>query len=166
MNENDSPQLYTTISSPVGELLLVGDERALRGLYLQHGPHPAAIEPGWRAASEPFADVCAQLDEYFAGQRHEFELELEPSGTTFQRRVWSALESIPYGTTETYGELARRLGVPRASRAVGRANGRNPISIVVPCHRVIGTGGNLTGYGGGIERKRTLLELEGSLLAA
>ncbi len=152
--------VYTTIESPVGELLLVGDERALRGLYMQKGRTRATVRPEWTRADAPFRAVREQLDEYFAGTRTSFELPLELEGTSFQRLVWRALQEIPYGETTSYGELARRIGRPSASRAVGAANGSNPISVVVPCHRVIGSDGTLTGYGGGIERKRYLLELE------
>jgi methylated-DNA-[protein]-cysteine S-methyltransferase len=109
---------------------------------------------------DPLREARRQLEEYFAGERREFSLTLEPAGTDFQRRVWQALRGIPYGATMSYGELARRIGNPRAVRAVGLANGANPISIIVPCHRVIGADGSLTGYGGGLERKRFLLALE------
>jgi methylated-DNA-[protein]-cysteine S-methyltransferase len=127
---------------------------------MQEGRTAASINPEWRSADEPFADVRRQLCEYFDGERDAFDLPLEMSGTPFQRRVWQALQQIPYGETTTYGELARRMGRPAASRAVGLANGRNPIAVIVPCHRVIGSDGSLTGYGGGLERKRLLLDLE------
>jgi methylated-DNA-[protein]-cysteine S-methyltransferase len=153
--------LYTTTESPVGELLLAGDAERLRGLHMQGGRRPAAVAADWKRADEPFAAVREQLGEYFAGERTEFDLPLAPLGTPFQERVWDALSRIPYGRTASYGEIARGLGDPGASRAVGLANGRNPISIIVPCHRVIGTDGKLTGYAGGVERKRFLLELEG-----
>jgi methylated-DNA-[protein]-cysteine S-methyltransferase len=152
--------LYTELDSPVGELLLIGDGERLRGLHFQRGRRPVAVGAGWRRAERPFAAARRQLDEYFAGERSAFELPLDGAGTPFQRRVWAALAAIPYGETVSYGELARRIGRPAAVRAVGMANGRNPISIVVPCHRVIGADGALTGYGGGVERKRYLLELE------
>jgi len=115
---------------------------------------------GWEPADTAFAAAVDQLEEYFAGQRTEFELELELAGTPFQRRMWSALMTIPYGQTRSYGEIAMQLDAPGASRAVGLANGRNPIAIIVPCHRVIGANGKLTGYGGGLSRKRALLDLE------
>lgn len=115
---------------------------------------------GWELADTAFGAAVDQLEEYFGGQRTEFELELELVGTPFQRRVWSALMTIPYGQTRSYGEIALQLDAPGASRAVGLANGRNPIAIIVPCHRVIGANGNLTGYGGGLSRKRALLDLE------
>ena len=152
--------LFTTVSSPVGELLLAGSERGLLGLWMQKGAVRRTPGKGWVRDDAAFTEACAQLDEYFAGERREFDLELDPVGTPFQRRVWRALGEVPYGTTVTYGELAERLGRPRAARAVGAANGLNPISIVIPCHRVIGASGALTGYAGGIERKRTLLGLE------
>jgi methylated-DNA-[protein]-cysteine S-methyltransferase len=152
--------LYTRMDSPIGELLIVGDGRALHGLYMQEGRTAAAVRPEWRRADEPFAEVRAQLSQYFDGDRQCFDVPLALTGTPFQRRVWQALQRIPYGETTTYAELARRVGRPSASRAVGLANGRNPVAVIVPCHRVIGSDGSLTGYGGGLERKRLLLELE------
>lgn len=152
--------LHTTIESPFGELLLVGDERVLRGLYMQAGARPKRIAPGWRHAEEPFAAAREQLDQYFAGDRVRFDLPLELAGPEFERTVWDALTGIPYGETATYGEIARRIGYPDAARAVGSANARNPVSIIIPCHRVIGADGSLTGYGGGLERKQFLLEHE------
>ena len=152
--------LHTTIESPVGELLLVGDERRLRGLYMQGGRRAARVAPGWKRADEPFDAVRDQLGEYFAGERTGFDVPLAPLGTPFQEQVWEGLRRIPYGRTASYGDIARGIGHPSASRAVGMANGRNPISIIVPCHRVIGSDGRLTGYAGGVERKRFLLELE------
>ena len=151
---------YTGTQSPIGELLLVGDGHALHGLHMQEGRTSVAVDPAWRRADEPFADVRRQLSEYFDGQRIDFDVPLAMAGTQFQRRVWDELREIPYGDTTTYGELARRLGRPSASRAVGLANGRNPVAVIVPCHRVIGSDGSLTGYGGGLERKRLLLDLE------
>jgi methylated-DNA-[protein]-cysteine S-methyltransferase len=152
--------LYTTIDSPLGELLLLGDGDALRGLYMQEGRRPATVGPEWRREPGAFAAADAQLHQYFAGERSAFELPLEPVGSPFQLRVWAALGEIGYGETLGYGELARRIGQPSAARAVGAANGANPLSVVIPCHRLVGAGGALTGYGGGIERKRLLLELE------
>lgn len=152
--------LYTTIDSPIGELLLLGDGDALHGLYMQDGRKPRTISPSWEATAAPFADVTAQLEEYFAGRRTTFDVPLAAEGAPFERQVWHALEEIPYGETVSYGEIARRVGQPTAARAVGLANGRNPISVIVPCHRVIGANGALVGYGGGLERKRLLLELE------
>ena len=157
---------YSTFKSPVGELLLVGDDDGLRGLYLpdhKRGPHVAA---GWRRDDGKLAAVRAQLAEYFAGDRTDFDLPLAPAGTPFQLRVWEALKQIPYGETRCYGDLAKQLGRSGAARAVGAANGRNPISIVVPCHRVVGAGGALTGYAGGVVVKRTLLDHERRSLSA
>ncbi|MGH2903359.1 MAG: methylated-DNA--[protein]-cysteine S-methyltransferase [Solirubrobacteraceae bacterium] len=152
--------LYTTIASPIGELLLVGDGVTLSGLYMQDGRKPRPIATTWTESAAPFAEVTAQLREYFAGERTTFEVQLAPPGAPFELEVWRALREIPYGETVSYGEIARRVGQPTAARAVGTANGRNPIAVIVPCHRVIGADGSLTGYGGGLERKRLLLELE------
>jgi methylated-DNA-[protein]-cysteine S-methyltransferase len=152
--------LHTTVDSPIGDLLLLGDRHALRGVYMQAGRKPVRVSDSWHAADEPFAEARKQLEQYFAGERTAFDLPLAAEGSEFERRVWRALEEIPYGETESYGEVAERIGTPGSARAVGWANGRNPISIVVPCHRVIGANGTLTGYGGGLERKRFLLELE------
>jgi methylated-DNA-[protein]-cysteine S-methyltransferase len=152
--------LFTTISSPLGELLLRGDGERLHGLHMQAGKRPLAIEPQWTEAPDAFASVTNQLEEYFAGERTAFEIEIELQGTPFQRTVWAALREIPYGETIDYGELARRVGNPAAARAVGLANGRNPVAVIVPCHRVIGADGTLTGFGGGLLNKRLLLDLE------
>jgi len=152
--------LYGGVESPIGDLLLLGDGRALRGLYMTGGRRPVRIDSAWERCDEAFAAVRVQLGEYFAGERTRFDVPIEMEGTRFQRRVWRELEEIPCGETISYGELARRVEQPSAARAVGLANGRNPISVIVPCHRVIGANGNLTGYGGGMERKRILLGLE------
>jgi methylated-DNA-[protein]-cysteine S-methyltransferase len=160
--------LYTTVDSPIGELLLLGDGHALHGLWMLDGPASAVARPGWERAGGPFEDARAQLGEYFAGRRLAFDLPLAMAGTPFQRHVWRALLDIPYGETTTYGELARAVrpaGGWQAARAVGAANGRNPIAVVVPCHRVVGADGSLTGYGGGLRRKRLLLDLEAATLA-
>jgi methylated-DNA-[protein]-cysteine S-methyltransferase len=151
---------YTHVDSPIGRLLLVGRPGVLTGLYVadhERGPVP---EPTWTEDAGPFAAVVAQLGEYFHGRRTEFDVALAPSGTPFQLAVWAALQEIPFGETVGYGELAGRIGRPNASRAVGAANGRNPISILVPCHRVIGADGSLTGYGWGTARKSWLLDHE------
>jgi methylated-DNA-[protein]-cysteine S-methyltransferase len=151
---------YCEISTPVGRLRLSGDEEGLRGISFQNRFRPVEIAEDPEQAREPLREVIAQLEAYFAGERRGFDLPLAPEGTPFQREVWSALLAIPYGETVSYGELARRLGRPNASRAVGAANGRNPIPIIIPCHRVIGADGSLTGFGGGLAIKRRLLELE------
>ncbi len=152
--------LYTTIDSPLGELLLLGDGAALHGLAMQAGSKPRTVHPGWQWEPTAFTAEVRQLHEYFNGERMSFELELEPRGTLFQRRVWDALLQIAYGETMTYGELAGRIGSPTAARAVGAANGANPIAVIIPCHRLVGASGALTGYAGGVDRKRALLELE------
>lgn len=162
-----SSSTHTTMDSPIGPLLLTSDGTALTGLYMDVPDRPPAGGPAARGGSTgepvawPLPDVIRQLDEYFSGERHTFDLPMRLDGTAFQKIVWEALLEIPYGATWSYGELARRIGNPKASRAVGLANGRNPISILVPCHRVIGADGSLTGYGGGVERKRWLLAHEG-----
>ena len=146
----------TTIDSPVGPLLLTSDGTSLTRLLFDAEPDPVwSTEP-----CEVLDRAVAQLREYFAGERTDFDLPLDPAGTPFQKATWMALRDIPYAQTINYGQLAGRVGNPNASRAVGLANGRNPISIVVPCHRVIGANGSLTGYGGGLDRKRLLLDLE------
>ena len=146
------------MESPIGTLTLVKTDGVLSGLYMGH-PDLRNEQLGPRVDSG-FADVVGQLDEYFERKRTAFTVPLAPSGTTFQQRVWSELQNIPYGKTRSYLELAQAIGKPSAMRAVGAANGRNPISIIVPCHRVIGSNGTLVGYGGGLERKRFLLDLE------
>jgi methylated-DNA-[protein]-cysteine S-methyltransferase len=153
---------YTNIPSPIGELLLTTDGEAISGLYIQDGL--AAVEPdaGWRRDDGAFADARAQLGEYFAGERAEFDLPLAPDGTEFQRRVWDELRAIPYGETRSYAEIAREVGRPQAVRAVGTANGSNPLAIVIPCHRVIASDGSLGGYGGGLALKAKLLAMEQS----
>ena len=153
------------IDSPVGPLLLAGTAQALIRVHFQAGPCPLRPAKEWRHASAPFVRVHAQLIEYFRGARRTFELPLAPGGTPFQLRVWRALATIPYGETLSYGELARRLGLTGGARAVGLANGANPLPIVVPCHRVIGSDGTLTGFGGGLHIKRSLLALEGAACA-
>jgi methylated-DNA-[protein]-cysteine S-methyltransferase len=149
--------------SPVGPLTLVSENGALVALYMdrqRHAPPPETLGEAADGASPLLGEAASQLKEYFAGQRTEFELPLTLIGTPFQRRVWAALRDIPYGETISYGQLADRIGKPSAARAVGLANGRNPIAIIVPCHRVVGADGSLTGYGGGIERKEHLLGFE------
>lgn len=161
--------IYTTFDSPIGELLLAGDDGGLRLLSMQAAPRPRRIGRDWRRADQAFAATRAQLEEYFAGARREFDVELSLHGNPFELRVWQELCEIPYGETVSYGEIARAIGAPSAARAVGLANARNPVALIVPCHRVIGADGGLTGYGGGLERKRYLLDLESgvhSLLSA
>jgi methylated-DNA-[protein]-cysteine S-methyltransferase len=152
MNEHT---IYTQMNSPIGELLLFGDGHALQGLYMGGTPGPS-----WQRDDDAYKEARAQLREYFAGTRTEFDLDLDMRGTDFQRKVWDALLTIPYGETRSYGEIARQIGRPDRARAVGAANGQNPVAVIVPCHRVIGSDGSLVGYGGGLERKRLLLDLE------
>jgi methylated-DNA-[protein]-cysteine S-methyltransferase len=152
---------YTSIASPLGDLLVTRDDIGITGLYLPTGRHVRTpIDPAWTRDDAAFDDARTQLDEYFAGTRTEFELPLHPIGTAFQQQVWTALLDIPYGQTATYGRQAAAIGYPDAARAVGAANGQNPISIVVPCHRVVGANGSLTGYGGGLPAKQWLLSHE------
>jgi methylated-DNA-[protein]-cysteine S-methyltransferase len=153
---------YGFMDSPIGDLLLIGNGTALTHLYMQKHKYGFLPQPQWRRDDAVFTEARRQLDAYFGGELQAFDLPLAMSGTDFQLKVWQALCTIPFGRSESYGELARRIGAPHASRAVGLANGRNPISIIVPCHRVIGADGSLTGYGGGLERKRWLLAHEAS----
>ena len=156
---------YTTLDSPVGKLFLTSNGEAIIELFMEKhkgGPKPIG---DWRRDDALFREAADQLRGYFAGELTEFDLRLATGGAPFQQRVWAELQKIPYGSTISYGELARRIDSPKASRAVGAANGSNPISIIIPCHRVIGSNGKLTGYGGGIERKKFLLEFEAETLA-
>jgi methylated-DNA-[protein]-cysteine S-methyltransferase len=152
--------MYTIVQSPIGELLLLGDGEVLHGLYMQAGRKPVRMRAAWQRDDSALADAREQLAEYFAGERTSFDLPMQLNGSAFQRNVWHALTAIPYGQTISYGELARRIGRPDLARAVGTANGQNPIAVIVPCHRVIGSDGKLVGYGGGLENKRLLLDLE------
>jgi methylated-DNA-[protein]-cysteine S-methyltransferase len=154
--------LFTYHNSPLGPLLLTGDRQSLTGIYLPQQKYYPTLGPGWEEDSDadPFDATRIQLDDYFAGDRHSFDLPLAPVGTDFQHQVWHLLRHIPYGQTRSYGDLAQDLGLPGGARAVGAANGRNPLSIVVPCHRVIAASGALTGYAGGIDRKQWLLRHE------
>lgn len=154
------PTRFTVVPSPIGELLVSGDGEAITGLWMESGAHPGAGTTGWLRDDALFGEARRQLGAYFAGELREFDLPLAPAGSRFQRQVWEALLTIPYGATRTYGAIARQVGRPDRARAVGAANGRNPISIVIPCHRVIGAGGELVGYGGGLPRKAWLLNLE------
>ena len=151
---------YTYMKSPIGRLLLAGDEDGLRLIGFPEGKMVIEPEADWIESRRTFDEAIRQLEAYFSGERREFDLPLLPQGTPFQLRVWAQLREIPYGETISYGELATRLGNPKASRAVGMANGRNPLPIVVPCHRVIGSSGKLTGFGGGLPTKAALLGLE------
>ncbi|MEU6275287.1 methylated-DNA--[protein]-cysteine S-methyltransferase [Streptomyces populi] len=160
--------VYTTMDSPLGRLLLVGEESAtarggtaLAALSVPDQKHGAVVQEGWHEDADAFREIVSQLRSYFDGRLTAFDIEYVPSGSDFQRRVWKALETVPYGTTVSYGEVAARIGASRAAvRAVGTALGANPLLIVRPCHRVIGASGSLTGYAGGLERKRRLLDLE------
>ncbi len=160
MTTSSTNRVTTTVDSPVGPLTLVAAGGALVGLYMHEQRHAPQTEESTRGTTSLFGDAEHQLAAYFAGRLTAFDLPLSPMGTPFQLKVWAALREIPYGETWSYGELAARIGQPGASRAVGLANGRNPIGIVVPCHRVIGANGSLTGYGGGLARKQQLLALE------
>ena len=166
------PTTFSRFPSPLGELILTASDTAITGIYFPTLDHIPQDRAGWLEddgsghghTGALLARARQQLTEYFGGSRTGFDLPLDPIGTPFQRRVWQALRTIPYGTTTSYGELARRLGDVRATRAVGAANGKNPIPIIVPCHRVVGAKGELTGFGGGLDRKRWLLEHEGALM--
>jgi methylated-DNA-[protein]-cysteine S-methyltransferase len=152
---------YSLLETPIGTLLIAGDEQAVRRIDFPKDGKPGTPQPEWTESSRgPVGQAMRQLREYFAGKRADFDLPLAPEGTEFQRTVWRNLQDIPYGETISYGELAKRVGNPKASRAVGAANGQNPIPIVIPCHRVIGANGKLTGFGGGLPTKEALLALE------
>jgi methylated-DNA-[protein]-cysteine S-methyltransferase len=156
---------YGYIDSPLGQLFVQGERQIVTGLYMPQHKGWYGPEESWQESDAPFLAVRQQMAEYFAGQRQEFDVPLKLAGTPFQRRVWRELTRIPFGKTITYAELAQRIIRPKGSRAVGHANGRNPISILVPCHRVIGAGGKLAGFAGGVEVKRWLLEFERAALA-
>lgn len=151
---------YCYLDSPIGQLLLAGDATGLSLVGFPKGTMRHEPAPGWEYDASPFADACQQLGEYFAGERRSFDIRLRLTGTDFQLRVLEELQRIPYGETVSYSDIARRIGRPRAMRAVGAANGRNPIPIIIPCHRVIGRSGELTGFGGGLDTKAALLRLE------
>lgn len=153
--------LYSIAPTPIGDLILLGDGVALTGASFPEGRKAPVLDEMYVRDDDAFAEARRQLTAYFAGELKTFDLPLDPHGTAFQKRVWQALLQLPYGTTTTYGQLAVQLGDPKAVRAVGLANGRNPIPVVIPCHRVIGADGSLTGYGGGLHRKQWLLALEG-----
>lgn len=159
--ESTVPQrVHTFADSPVGTLTLVATDGLLSGLFMADQRHRPPTTAFGRPDPTPFAPVIDQLSEYFAGERTTFDLELAAVGTPFQRAVWRALRRIAYGQTASYGQIAQGIGRPKASRAVGLANGANPIGVIVPCHRVVGANGTLTGYGGGLKRKQLLLDLE------
>ena len=157
---NAAPMIYDRIGSPIGPITIAGDGEALQFVGLPESRHPLNIPPEWRRSPQAFVEAKRQFDAYFTGELTEFDLPLAVQGTEFRQRVWQALRTIPYAATISYAELARRIGNPKASRAVGLANGANPLSIIVPCHRVIGANGSLTGYGGGLKAKQILLDLE------
>ena len=156
---------YTWYESPIGPLLLAGSDAGLKLVSFSEGRRARAVNPEWREDSSAFAQVMEQLRSYFAGKRSSFELPLVLTGTEFQKKVWNALQAIAYGETISYKELAQRVGNPQAVRAVGAANGANPIPIIIPCHRVIGHDGSLTGFGGGLPLKKKLLQLESRQLS-
>ena len=153
---------FMTIDSPIGPLTLLASDGELTGLYMDDQRYAPDAPQTWKSDRSAFGDAVAQLNAYFAKELQEFDLPLRPSGSPFHLAVWNELTRIPYGQSTSYGDVARRVGTPSAYRAVGRANGRNPIAIVIPCHRVIGSNGSLTGYGGGLDRKRWLLSHESS----
>ena len=155
---------YRYHDSPIGRLLLAADETGLQQLLMDIDDKPWHIGEHWRSAADELDEVCRQLDEYFAGRRQRFEVRLAPQGTAFQQAVWQALQTIPFGQTSCYSALAAEIERPKAVRAIGAANGANPIAIIIPCHRVIGRDGSLTGYAGGLPRKALLLKLEGAQL--
>jgi methylated-DNA-[protein]-cysteine S-methyltransferase len=163
--EKVSAVYYTTFESPVGPLLLAGESSVLRRVSFENSKRNTPPQAEWKLDKEPFAEVIRQLQAYFRGELKEFDLPLAMEGTEFQLRVWNALRTIPYGETVSYAQLAERIGNPKAVRAVGLANGSNPIPIIVPCHRVIGSDGSLTGFGGGLSTKKMLLELENKQLS-
>lgn len=158
--ESPATVYRSSMPSPIGPLLLCGTGTAISAIFMATRRHPEGVPADTRPDDGPFREARRQLEAYFEGELREFTLELAPQGTLFRQKVWRALLDIPYGATESYGALALRIGLPQAARAVGLANGRNPISIVVPCHRVIGKSGALVGYGGGLERKQWLLAHE------
>jgi methylated-DNA-[protein]-cysteine S-methyltransferase len=161
--DGDDPVVFSVHPSPIGPLTLVARQGHLTHLVMEDQAHATAVPPGARRDDASLADVRTQIDEYFAGDRTGFDVPMRLGGTEFQLAVWNQLTAIPYGTTISYGELARRVGNPKAARAVGLANGRNPIAVIVPCHRVIAADGSLGGYGGGPDRKTALLDLERAL---
>jgi methylated-DNA-[protein]-cysteine S-methyltransferase len=164
MNEATNPNVtyWHQMATVIGPLLLAGTEGALTNVYFQSGPRPVRPDPRWVRSAVAFAEAERQLNEYFSGSRQVFDLPLAPSGTAFQLAVWHTLQGIPYGQTISYGQLARTLGNANGARAVGLANGSNPLPVIIPCHRVIGADGSLTGFGGGLDIKQALLRMEGA----
>jgi methylated-DNA-[protein]-cysteine S-methyltransferase len=161
---SSSTSSTTTIESPIGPLQLTAEDGWLTLLFMDAQRHAPAVSQAWREDRATFGAAIEQLDAYFAGELTTFDVPLRPAGTDFQRAVWAALETVPFGKTRSYGEVAAQVGRPSASRAVGQANGRNPIAVIIPCHRVIGSSGSLTGYGGGLDRKQWLLAHEQRVL--
>lgn len=166
MEKINGTVFFDVLKSPIGELVLTSDGEQLTGLHMEQHKGGGTIQAHWKRGDSVLKRTREQLQAYFKGELRTFDLDFEGAGTDFQKRVWKELCDIPYGETISYGELARRIGKPSASRAVGLANGMNPISIIVPCHRVIGASGKLTGYGGGLPRKQWLLEHEKRLQSA
>ena len=165
--ETEDPTLFARLDSPLGPLLACARGGAIAGLWFEQGPHAPAPGPGWRRAPEEpvLRQLARELAEYFAGKRRVFDVDVAPAGTPFQQAVWRALRTVPYGATASYAAIAAAIDRPRAVRATGAANGRNPVSIVIPCHRIVGADGSLTGYAGGIARKEWLLMLESGIVA-
>jgi len=161
------PTVYARLASPLGPLFACARKGAITGLWFEGGPHPPTRGPDWRHAPQDPAlrQLARELDEYFAGTRRVFEVAVAPDGTPFQQAVWAALRTVPWGATASYGAIATAIGRPRAVRATGAANGRNPVAIVIPCHRIVGADGSLTGYAGGVARKEWLLMLESGIVA-
>jgi methylated-DNA-[protein]-cysteine S-methyltransferase len=167
MRQNDRKRAtsFTVMNSPIGPLLLAGDDASLRLVHFATGRKPRSPQSDWVEDKTPFKEAIRQLEAYFQGKLKNFDLPLAPEGTDFQLLVWRNLQKIPYGETVSYGQLAKRIGNPTAARAVGLANGSNPIPIIIPCHRVIGSNGDLTGFGGGLPLKKKLLALESRQLS-
>lgn len=155
--------LYCFMDSPIGKLFLAGDQEGLKHLNFPREKKPVRPQPGWMEMPAFFTSVVSELKEYFSGKRQQFSIDIKPEGTAFQLSVWESLQQVPYGKTVSYSELAKQVGNPKASRAVGAANGANPIPIIIPCHRAIGADGDLTGFGGGLDVKQYLLSLEGAI---
>ena len=158
-----TPIYYTQLESPVGDLLLTLEDEQLTNICMSNQKRTVKVQPDWVQSDRHFRTVARQLEDYFRGKRRTFDIPIRPLGTDFQMAVWQQLSKIPYGETATYGDIAKRIDNPKAVRAVGLANGRNPLPIVIPCHRVIGSNGQLTGFGGGLKNKALLLQIERSL---